>query len=196
MATMFEVRKIVRVEEETHHDFGPKPPTPVRKGAALAVVTNPYAGRYVEDFTEAGPELIALGELLGNRLIELLGGNVDVIDAYGKGAIVGTGGEIEHGAIWHIPGGTGMRNALGKGTAIVPSTKKIGANGARIDIPLTHLEWSYVGSHYDAMEVGVPDAPRSDETVLIIAMSVGGRVHDRLAGGFTLDDRGREGVPP
>lgn len=195
MAPRFEIRKIVRIEEEILHDFGPKAGGPVRKGAAMAVVTNPYAGRYVEDFREAGPELIALGEMLGRRLIDLLGGDAAAIDGYGKGAIVGTGGEIEHGAIWHIPGGTGMRNALGKGTAIVPSTKKVGACGARIDIPLTHLEWSYVGSHYDAMEVGVPDAPRSDEMVLVLAMAVGGRVHQRLAGGFTLEDRGREGVP-
>ena len=88
-----------------------------------------------------------------------------------------------------------MRAALGKGEAIVPSTKKVGPLGARLDIPLTHLEWSYVGSHYDAIEVGVPDAPRSDELVLILAMAIGGRINARLAGGFTLDDRGQPGVP-
>ncbi len=195
MSSLFEIRKIVVVAEEIHHDFGPRPDVPVHKGAAMAVVSNPYVGRYVEDFTEAGPELMELGELLGHRLIGALGGDTDAIDGYGKGAVVGIAGEIEHGAMWHIPGGTGMRNALGKGTAIVASTKKVASAGSRIDIPLTHLEWSYVGSHYDAIEVGVPDAPRPDEIVLIIAMSIGGRVHERLAGGFTLEDRGKEGVP-
>ena len=114
---------------------------------------------------------------------------------YGKGIIVGSAGEIEHGAMWHIPGGAGMRAALGKGTSIVPSTKKVAGVGARLDVPITHLEWSYVGSHYDAIEVGVPDGPRPDEMVVILAMAIGGRVHARLAGGFTLADRGKPGVP-
>ncbi|HCV35892.1 MAG TPA: hypothetical protein DF783_03125, partial [Acidimicrobiaceae bacterium] len=114
---------------------------------------------------------------------------------YGKGAIVGTAGEIEHGAMWHIPGGGGMRAAIGRGEAIVPSTKKVGPPGSRLDVPLTHLEWSYVGSHYDSIEVGVPDSPRPDELVLILAMSIGGRVNARLAGGFNLNDRGQDGVP-
>lgn len=192
---MFEVRKMLGITEETRHDFGPAPDQPVHKGAMLAVVTNPYAGRYVEDFSEASDELNALGEEMGGRLIGLLGGDADRIDSYGKGAIVGTAGEIEHGAIWHIPGGGGMRQALGKGEAIVASTKKVGPVGARIDIPLTHLAWSYVGSHYDAIEVGVSDAPRADEMVLILAMAIGGRVHERLVNGFTLEDRGKDGVP-
>jgi hypothetical protein len=118
-----------------------------------------------------------------------------VIDGYGKGAIVGSAGEIEHGAMWHIPGGGGMRAAIGGGTSIVPSTKKVGHVGARIDIPLTHIEWSYVGSHYDAIEVGVPDAPRCNELLLILAMATTGRVHERLATGFALEDRGKPGVP-
>lgn len=195
MAELFRLRKIVTVTEDIHHDQGPPPPSPVRKGAIMAVVSNPYAGRYVQDLSPAGEELRALGEALGKRLIEALGGSAEAIDAYGKGAIVGSGGEIEHGAMWHIPGGGGMRAALGRGEAIVPSTKKVAAVGARIDIPLTHLAWSYVGSHYDAIEVGVPDAPRADELVLILAMASGGRVHARLAGGFTLADRGRPGSP-
>ena len=166
----------------------------MRRGAALAVVANPFVGEYVADFGPASAELRALGETLGSRLRDALGG-AKQIDAYGKGAIVGVRGEIEHGAIWHIPGGTGMREALGKGESIVPSTKKVGALGARLDVPLTHLAWSYVGSHYDALEVGVSDAPREDEIVFVLAMGIGGRVHARLAGGFTLEDRGSEGVP-
>ena len=121
--------------------------------------------------------------------------NPYVGQGYGKGTIVGSAGEIEHGAMWHIPGGGGMRAALGKGTSIVPSTKKVAGVGARLDVPITHLEWSYVGSHYDAIEVGVPDGPKPDEMVVILAMACGGRVHARLAGGFTLADRGKPGVP-
>jgi hypothetical protein len=192
---LFPIRKIVTVVEEIHHDLGPAPARPAVKGAIAAVVGNPYVGRYVDDLGEASAELRALGERLGITLIGHLGGDASVIDGYGKGAIVGSAGEIEHGAMWHIPGGGGMRAALGKGTAIVPSTKKVGAVGARLDVPITHLEWSYVGSHYDAIEVGVPDGPRPDEMVLILAMACGGRVHARLAGGFTLADRGKPGVP-
>lgn len=192
---LFAVRKIVTVVEEVAHDFGPPPAQPVRKGAVAAVVTNPYVGTYVDDLGPAFDELRALGERLGAILIGHLGGDPSVIDGYGKGTIVGSAGEIEHGAMWHIPGGAGMRAALGKGTAIVPSTKKVAGVGARLDVPITHLEWSYVGSHYDAIEVGVPDGPRPDEMVVILAMAIGGRVHARLAGGFTLADRGTPGVP-
>lgn len=192
---LFEVRKIAVYAEEIHHDFGPPPAEPVRKGAAMAVVTNPYVGSYVEDLSPAFDELQALGERLGGILVDHLGRDASRIEGYGKGAIVGGRGEIEHGAMWHIPGGGGMRSAIGGGTSIVPSTKKVAGIGARIDIPLTHIAWSYVGSHYDAIEVGVPDGPRDDEMVLILAMATAGRVHARLARGFTLEDRGKPGVP-
>ena len=97
--------------------------------------------------------------------------------------------------MWHKPGGEGMRRAIGRGEAIVPSTKKVGPMGARLDVPLTHLGWSYVASHYDAIEMGVPDGPRPDEMVLILAMATGGRINARLAGGFTLADRDRPDTP-
>ncbi len=194
MSDLFPIRKIQILTEEVRHDLGAPPPEPVWRGVAMAVVNNPYVGEYVDDFSAATDELRSLGEDLGRRLSDALGGP-DRIDGYGKGAIVGARGEIEHGATWHIPGGTGMRAVLGKGEAIVPSTKKIGALGARLDVPLTHLEWSYVGSHYDAIEVGIGDAPRDDEIVFILAMGIGGRVHARLAGGFTIADRGKDGVP-
>ena len=193
--SLFEIRKICTWTEEIHHDFGPPPAQPARKGAVLAVVTNPYVGRYVEDLSPAMDELQALGERLGTILIDHLGGDASASEGYGKGAIVGSAGEIEHGAMWHIPGGGGMRAAIGGGTSIVPSRKKVGGVGARIDIPLTHIAWSYVGSHYDAIEVGVPDGPRPDELVLILAMATTSRVHARLAKGFALDDRGKPGVP-
>lgn len=194
-APLFTTRKVCVLVEDTHHEFGPTPDGPRVRGAVAAVVNNPFVGCYVEDLSPATEELRRLGEQLGELLISHMGGDPDAIDGYGKGAIVGAAGEIEHGAMWHIPGGGGMRAALGRGEAIVPSTKKVGPPGARLDVPLTHLEWSYVGSHYDAIEVGVHDAPRADELVLILAMSIGGRVNARLVGGFDLGDRGQPGVP-
>ena len=192
---LFTIRKFLTVVEEIHHDHGPAPDRPALKGAVAAVITNPYVGRYVEDLSPVGDDFKALGQRMGDMLIRQLGGDGSAIDGYGKGIIVGAAGEVEHGAMWHIPGGAGMRAALGKGTAIVPSTKKVAGMGARLDVPITHLEWSYVGSHYDAIEVGVPDGPKPDEMVVILAMAIGGRVHARLAGGFTLADRGKPGVP-
>ena len=159
------------------------------------MVTNPFAGGHVDDLSPAFDELRALGERLGAQLITHLGGDASAIESYGKGAIVGSDGEIEHGAMWHIPGGGGMRAAIGGGESIVPSTKKVGPMGTRLDVPLTHLAWSYVGSHYDAIEMGVPDGPRPDEMVLILAMATGGRIDARLAGGFTLADRDRDDTP-
>lgn len=192
---LFTVRKFLTVVEQIHHDLGPSPEQPVLKGAVAAVITNPYVGQWVEDLSPVFDDFKALGERMGAMLIAQMGGDASVIDGYGKGIIVGSAGEIEHGAMWHIPGGAGMRASLGKGTAIVPSTKKVAGIGSRLDVPITHLEWSYVGSHYDAIEVGVPDGPKPDEMVVILAMATGGRVHARLAGGFTLADRGKPGVP-
>jgi hypothetical protein len=192
---LFTLRKILVCVDETHFERGPTPETPALKGAIAAVVSNPYVGAYVEDLSPAGDELRALGERLGTRLIDHLGGDASAIESYGKGAIVGSDGEIEHGAMWHIPGGGGMRTAIGRGESIVPSTKKVGPMGARLDVPLTHLTWSYVGSHYDAIEMGVPDGPRPDEMVLILGMATGGRINARLAGGFTLEDRERPDTP-
>ena len=192
---LFKIRKIATWTEEIHHDQGPPPEHPACKGAVLAVVSNPYVGNYVADLSPAFDELKMLGERMGRILISHLGGDPSRIESYGKAAIVGSAGEIEHGAMWHIPGGGGMRAAIGRGSAIVPSTKKVASLGARIDVPLTHLDWSYVGSHYDALEVGIPDGPHPDEMVLILAMATSGRVHARLAGGFTLQDRGKPGVP-
>ena len=114
-------------------------------------------------------------------MIELLGGP-DKIQSYGKGSIVGEAGELEHGALWHVPGGYAMREALGGALAIVPSAKKIGGIGSRLDIPITHINASYVRSHFDAMEVYVQDAPRANEIVFGLVMSTGGRIHSRVGG--------------
>jgi len=114
-------------------------------------------------------------------------GGPTAIQGYGKGAIIGSDGELEHGALWHVPGGYAMRELLGGAKAIVPSAKKVGPPGARLDVPVTHIDASYVRSHFDAMEVGVPDGPRPDEIVFVLAMACGPRVHDRM-GGLTVAD--------
>lgn len=178
----FPIRKIVVLSEETFHDGGPPVDTPRRRAAALAVVANPFAGRYVQDLQPAMEDLKPLGLLLTDRLIAALGGDLKDIDGYGKGAIVGTAGEIEHGALWHVPGGYAMRERLGGAKAIVPSAMKVGAFGARLDVPIGHINAAYVRSHFDAMEVGVADGPRPDEIVFCLVMACGGRVHDRMGG--------------
>jgi hypothetical protein len=178
----FPVRKIAVLVEEIRHDGGPAPERPKLRGAALAVVKNPFAGRYAEQLQSAMEDLKPLGLELTERLIAALGGDVKRIDGYGKGAIVGTAGEIEHGALWHVPGGYAMREKLGQAKAIVPSAMKVGGFGARLDVPLGHINAAYVRSHFDAMEVGISDGPRPDEIVFVLAMACGGRVHSRMGG--------------
>lgn len=182
----FPVRRRDLLVEQIHHEGGPPPARPLRRAAALAVVSNPFAGRWVPDIADAMELLEPLGRSMAARLVEVLGG-VDHVQGYGKGAVVGEDGELEHGALWHVPGGYAMRDALGEALAIVPSTKKVGGIGTRLDVPLTHKDASYVRSHFDAMEVAVPDAPAPDEIVLVLVMSDGPRVHARV-GGLTADE--------
>jgi hypothetical protein len=176
-----DVRKIALCVEETLHDGGPLLASPVRKGWAAAVVRNPYAGRYVEDIMPMMEALKPLGLDLSKRLAEALGGAAKV-DAYGKGVIVGSAGEIEHSALWHVPGGYAMREILGRALAIVPSACKMGAIGASLDLPIHHKDACYVRSRFDAMTVVIGDAPRADELVLAITMASGGRPHARAGG--------------
>jgi len=135
-----------------------------------------------------------LGLDLARRLIDALGGDPKIVEGYGKAAIVGGAGEIEHGALWHVPGGYAMRELLGDAKAIVPSTKKVGAPGTRIDVPVTHINASYVRSHFDAIEVGIPDAPRADEMVMALVMTTGARVHARVGGLAAKDIAGKDGL--
>jgi hypothetical protein len=181
----FAIRKIEIVQQDILHDGGPAG-EPHRRAAALAVVKNPFAGRYVEDLQPAMEALKPLGALLTRRMIEALGDKA-AIDSYGKGAIVGTAGEIEHGALWHVPGGYAMREQLGGAKAIVPSAMKVGGFGATLDIPLGHVNAAYVRSHFDAFTVGVADGPKPDEIVFALAMAIGGRVHARM-GGLAVGD--------
>ena len=190
---MIEVRRILTQVEDIHHEFGPPPEQPLRRGAIAAVLLNPFAGRYEAEIQPMMDALQPLGVSLAQALRAAMDVPVQRIQGYGKGAIVGAGGELEHGALWHVPGGYAMRELLGfKGEdkggqpgnalAIVPSTKKVGAPGATLDVPLTHINASYVRSHFDAIEVRVPGAPAADELVLVLAMSCGARVHARVGG--------------
>lgn len=183
----FPIRKIAVLTEEIFHEGGPAASIPRRRAAALAVVKNPFAGRYEADLESAMEDLKPLGLMLTDRLIAALGGDIKAIDGYGKGAIVGTEGELEHGALWHVPGGYAMRERLGEAKAIVPSAKKVGAFGCRIDVPLGHINAAYVRSHFDAMEVGLSDGPRPDEIVFCLAMACGPRIHNRM-GGLKAED--------
>ena len=188
----FALRRITLQIEEIRHDGGPSAASHWR-GAILAVVGNPYSGRFEPDLQPAMEALKPLGLLLTDRLIAALGGRAG-IDTYGKGAMVGAGGEAEHGALWHVPGGYAMRERLGESRAIVPSAMKVAAMGASLDIPLGHINAAYVRSHFDAMTVTIPDAPRADEIVFALAMAKGGRVHSRMGGLEAWQIKGEDGL--
>lgn len=200
---MIEIRRVFTHVEDIRHEFGPVAETPLLRGAIGAVLTNPFAGRYVEDILPMMDALQSVGVDMAQRLRAAMDVPVERIEGYGKGAVVGAAGELEHGALWHVPGGYAMRELLGwKGDrqayaqgqaeaktgqpgnalSIVPSTKKVGAPGTALDVPLTHINASYVRSHFDAIEVRVPGAPLADEIVYILAMSTGPRVHARVGG--------------
>ncbi len=181
------IRKQALVLEDIHHDGGPAPDTPQRKLAMVSVIANPFAGRFVPDILPFVEVLKPLGRAMAERMVDMLGGDPGAVQGYGKGAIAGANGELEHAALWHEPGGWGMRAVLGTARAIVPSTKKLGGPGTRLDVPVTHVNASYVRSHYDAMEVGLNDAPRADELAVILVMTTGGRVHARV-GGLRAED--------
>lgn len=189
-----ELRKTLVTVETVHHEFGPAPAVPLRRAAALAIIRNPFAGGYVEEIAGFMDDLKPLGLDMADRLIAALGGDPEVVEGFGKGAVVGTGGELEHGALWHVPGGYSMRERLGDSKAIVPSTKKVGGMGTRIDIPITHINASYVRSHFDAMELGLPDAPHEDEMLLALVMTTGARIHNRVGGLAAADVKGEDGL--
>jgi hypothetical protein len=189
------IRKIAVHVEEIFHDGGPELAEPLRKGYAAALIANPFAGRYVEDVQPLMEDLKPLGLDLSQRLIAALaGGDANKIEAYGKGAIVGEAGEIEHGALWHAPGGYAMREALGGALAIVPSAKKVAGIGARLDVPLHHVDAAYVRSHFDAIEVGLSDGPKAGEILFALVMSTGPRPHARMGGLQASEISKRDGL--
>ena len=203
---MIQIRRVFTHVEDIHHEFGPVAAVPLRRGAIGAVLTNPFAGRYAPDIVPMMDALQPVGIDMAQRLRAAMDVPVERIESYGKGAIVGANGELEHGALWHVPGGYAMRELLGwKGDrvayaqgkapaagaagaqtgnalAIVPSTKKVGGPGATLDVPMTHINAAYVRSHFDAIEVRVPGAPLPDEIVFFLVMSTGARVHARVGG--------------
>jgi hypothetical protein len=191
---MIEIRGIFTQVEESFHEFGPPLQVPRKRGAVCVVLTNPFAGRYEPNIVPMMEALNPVGIDMTRRLLAAMDVPADQIEGYGKGAIVGSDGEIEHGALWHVPGGYAMREVLGGAKAIVPSTKKVGVPGTRLDVPVTHINASYVRSHFDAMEVYVPGAPLSDELVYVLVMTCGPRVHERVGGLRASEIKGNDGL--
>jgi Amino acid synthesis len=189
-----ELRKRATLVEEIFHEGGPVVERPLRRGAALAVIANPFAGRYVEEIASFMEPLRPLGLAMARDLVAALGDDPKAVEGYGKGAIVGAAGELEHGALWHVPGGYAMREILGDAKAIVPSAKKVGGPGTRLDVPVTHIDASYVRSHFDAMEVGLADAPRADEILFALVMTTGPRIHARVGGLKASEIDGKDGL--
>ncbi len=182
--SLIEIRKRSLTIETQYHERGPKLEKPLKLVAACVVIKNPYAGRFEPDLLPFMAELRSLGTLLATELVDTLGAsNVEV---YGKGAIIGVDGELEHGAVWHEAGGWAMRSVLGEPKAIVPASKAVAACGYRLMIPVHHIHACYVRGHFNSMEVGMQDGPRPDEILYALIMGTGGRVHSRL-GGLTAD---------
>jgi hypothetical protein len=190
-----QIRKVVVIVEETCKEMGREVTPPTRRAAALAVIENPFADRYQEDLEplmQAGEEL---GRLLGEKAVAALGVPPSRIESYGKAAIVGEGGELEHAAaILHPRLGKPLREAVEKGAALVPSAKKMGGIGSAIDVPLGHKDAAYVRSHFDGMEVRVPDAPRHGEIVVAVAVTDSGRPLPRVGGLTTAEVKGEDGL--
>ena len=189
------IRKIVTFLEEVHSEMGRPVSPPTRRAAAVAVIENPFAGRYEEDLTD----LIAMGEelggLLAERAVAALGIEGPTAQSYGKAALVGENGELEHAAaLLHPKMGAPMRKVLGKGAALVPSSKRRGGLGAELDIPLGHKDAAYVRSHFDGMQVSINDAPRANEIVVAVAVTDSGRPLPRVGGLVVADIKGEDGL--
>ncbi len=189
------IRKIVTVVEEVRTEMGQRIDPPTRRAAAIAVIANPFAGRYVEDLEELMVIGEELGGILGEACVKALGIKPEEAQSYGKAALVGENGELEHAAaILHPRLGKPLRAAVEKGAALVPSNKKRGPMGHPLDVPLGHKDAAYVRSHFDGMEVCVNDAPRADEILVAVAVTDSGRPLPRV-GGLTHDEaEGKDGL--
>jgi len=183
--SLLQIRKKLLNVESIYHEGGPVRDDPLLVGSIAIVVNNPYAGRYVEDLSPLLESAIELAKGIVPELIAALGGT-DRIQAYGKGAIVGVNGELEHGAVWHEAGGWSMRANLPNAKSIVPTAKAVASAGTRLAIPMHHIAAAYVRSHFNSIDVGVMDGPRPDELLYALVMGTGGRVHERL-GGLRVD---------
>jgi len=189
------IRKILTVVDEIHREMDREVSPPTRRAVALAVIENPFAGKYQEDLSD----LMAIGEELGGLLTEkcvaALGIEGGKAESFGKAAIVGEKGELEHAAaILHPKMGTPVRKVLVKGPALIPSAKKMGGAGTPIDVPLGHKDAAFVRSHFDAIEARVPDAPRSHEIVVAIAVTDSGRPLPRIGGLQKSEIKGEDGL--
>ncbi len=187
-----QIRKILTVVEETQTEMGRKIEPPTKKAAAVAVIKNPFAGHFQENLSDLVEIGETLGEILAKRALEALGITSEKAESYGKGAIVGTQGELEHAAaILHPKLGTPFREALGGGKAIIPSAKKIGGPGTELDVPIHYKDAAFVRSHFDAMAIRVQDAPRGDEIVVALVVTDSGRPLARV-GGLKKNDAKKE----
>lgn len=190
-----EIRKIAVSVEETHQEAGREITPATRKAVAVAVIRNPFAGGYTEDLTplmEIGAEL---GGLLGDKCVQALGITPEQAESYGKAAMVGEGGELEHAAaILHPQLGAPLRKAVEKGAALVPSSKKMGGPGQALDVPLGHKDAAYVRSHFDGIEVRLNDSPRAGEIMVAVAVTDSGRPMPRVGGLTHEDAEGKDGL--
>ena len=189
------IRKLVVQVDETHREMGREVNPPTRRALAMAVIANPYAGGYSENLDE----LIAIGEqlgaLLGERCVQALGITPAQAQSYGKAAIVGEAGELEHAAaILHPALGAPLRRAVERGAALVPSAKKQGGVGCAVDVPLGHKDAAFVRSHFDAIEARVSDAPRANEIVVAVAVTDSGRPLPRIGGLQVHEVKGEDGL--
>ena len=189
------IRKLVTWVEETCSEAGREITPPTRKAAAIAVIENPFAGQYVEDLEPLMGIGEELGELLGVRAVAALGVAPGRVESYGKAAIVGEAGELEHAAaILHPRLGAPLRKAVQKGAALVPSAKKMGGIGTAIDVPLGHKDAAFVRSHFDAMEVRLADAPRAGEILVAVVLTDSGRPLARVGGLTIAEIKGEDGL--
>lgn len=189
------IRKLCTWVEETHSEIGRDIAPPTRKAVAAAVIENPYAGQYVEDLSALMDVGAELGGLLGERAVAALGITPEQAESYGKAAMVGEDGELEHAAaLLHPKMGAPLRKAVEKGAALVPSSKKRGGPGQDLDVPLGHKDAAYVRSHFDGVEVRLNDAPRRSEVLVAIAVTGGGRPLPRVGGLTHEEAEGKDGL--
>ena len=189
------IRKLVVVVDETRIEMNKEVKPATRRAVAMAVIENPFAGKYVESLEELSDIGEELGGLLGDKCVQALGIQPGQAESYGKGAIVGEAGELEHAAaILHPKLGKPLRKAVEKGAALVPSAKKMGGLGSAIDVPLGHKDAAFVRSHFDAIEARVSDAPRANEIVVAVAVTDSGRPLPRVGGLQTSEIKGEDGL--
>ncbi len=190
-----DIRKLIVQVDETRLEMGQQIQPPTRRAVAIAVIANPFAGRYAENLDELSDIGAELGKLLGERCVAALGIAPSEAESYGKAAIVGEAGELEHAAaILHPKLGAPLREAVEKGAALVPSAKKMGGLGTAIDVPLGHKDAAFVRSHFDAIEASVSDAPRANEIVVAVAVTDSGRPLPRIGGLQKNEIKGQDGL--